>query len=141
MKTYTGLTAIAVAAAVLADGVVDTAEVAALRKYIFADGKVDADEFHLVTVINNAVAKSENAGHDMPGWTALYTDVVAAYVLEDESSPGEVSEAEATELVRAWSGDSTFDARESSAARTIATRATKMPEGFRAFLTGRGISA
>ncbi|MBI4121223.1 MAG: hypothetical protein HY457_03140 [Parcubacteria group bacterium] len=140
MKTYTGMTAIAVAAMVLADGVVDAAEVTALRQYIYADGKISADEFWLVTLINNHIDATPDAGHDTTGFAQLYVDVTTAYVLEDETTPGEVSETEAETLMQAWDANSDFGANERAAATQIVRRATSMPDKFRTSMAARGVT-
>jgi hypothetical protein len=81
-------------AEILADGVIDADEVALLRERLWADGVIDREEAEFLFELNDAVSGQDND----PGWKALFVEAIAAFVLEDETSPGVIDEAEAAWL-------------------------------------------
>lgn len=94
--------------AVTADGKVDADEVATIRAAFLADGKIDRAEADALFRINDAVTNADND----PSWATLFSELVAAHVLEDDATPGVVSEEEAAYLSERISGDGNVDAAE-----------------------------
>lgn len=138
---YQGMNTAAIVAAVIADGVIDADEVAALREHIWADNAVDAGEFQLMTQLNDWIVENPHDDHDMVGFKDLYRDVTAAFVLEDDTSPGIVDQGEANTLMTAWRGDGEFDARERAAAEEIVSKTTgPLPANLVTFLTENGVA-
>lgn len=93
---------------VTADGRVDANEVATIRAAFLADGKIDRAEADALFRINDAVTNADND----PSWPVLFSELVAAHVLEDDTSPGVVSDEEAQYLAERISGDGSVDAAE-----------------------------
>lgn len=94
--------------AVTADGKIDATEVANIRAALLADGKIDRDEADTLFRINDTVTNADND----PSWAQLFSELIAAHVLEDEASPGVVSEEEAAYLKEKISADGAVDAAE-----------------------------
>ncbi len=140
MSKFSGMSHDQIYSSVAEDGVIDSDEVSALRAEIYEDGMVDADEFGLMTRLNDLVASSEDAGHDMAGFTALYVDVTRDFVLTDESTRGVVDEGEADTLIAAWEGDGQLDSRERAAASAIKSGTTgPLPASLSTFMANHGI--
>jgi hypothetical protein len=104
------------------DATLDEQNVKALRERIYADRKVDREEFGFVTDLNNAISERDN--HHT--WPALYTDTLCDYVLKDDQSPGEVDEREAMDLIMAMTDDGMVDWTETCALVHITDRAKKV---------------
>ena len=119
---YTAAPLSDIAGAVVADGVVDASEATALRNRIFADGQVDRPEAEMIFAINNGVSGKNNS----PRWDALFVEALAAFVLEDDSTPGVIDEEEGTFLVNGIQGDGQLDANERVLLQTIRARATRI---------------
>ena len=64
--------------AIIADGIVDSEEAAALREEIFADGVVDRNEAETLFQINDATS-----GNNSSEFNSLFVDAISAHVLED----------------------------------------------------------
>lgn len=100
--------------AVIADGVVDAAEVEMMSKVVYGGGgasgsTVDRAEADMLFDINDAT--TDNDGHD-PSWQNFFVEAIAKHVLEDEQSPGEVDADEGDWLVGRIEGDGEYDANE-----------------------------
>lgn len=95
-------------AAILADGKVDAEEVAQLQTALLADGKIDRQEADLLFSINDAVSTADND----PSWPTMFSKLIAAHVLEDDTTPGVISEDEASYLKERIDKDGTVDAAE-----------------------------
>jgi len=103
----------------LADGVIDAAEVAMLRERLYEDGVIDREEADFLFEINNAVSGKKNDS----GWQDLFVEAIADHVLADEASPGVVDEAEAAWLhERLWS-DGKLDAVEKALLKHLKAKA------------------
>jgi len=68
----------------LADGVIDAAEVAQLKEVLYADGIIDKEEADFLFELNDAVSGKENA----PEWKEFFTQAICDFLLKDEVSPG-----------------------------------------------------
>lgn len=92
-------------ASIIADGKVDFEEVVSLREAIYADGKVSEEEADAIFEINDAVSGNDNC----PEWTELVIEVISDFVLNDEETPGVISEEEGAYLVKKIQGDGQVD--------------------------------
>ena len=72
----------------LADGVIDAAEVKELEAVLYEDGVIDKEEADFLFELNNAVSGKANA----PEWKDFFVKAISSFVLEDETSPGEIDE-------------------------------------------------
>jgi hypothetical protein len=90
---------------ILADGIVDSNEVIEIRSVIYDDGKIDSEEADFLFEINDAVSGKNNDS----SWTTLFVEAITSYLLEDENSPGEIDDDEATWLFDKINGDGQID--------------------------------
>tara|TARA_B110000977_G_scaffold40303_2_gene54218 strand:+ start:226 stop:603 length:378 start_codon:yes stop_codon:yes gene_type:complete len=90
---------------ILADGIVDSNEVVEIRSVIYDDGKIDSEEADFLFEINDAVSGKNNDS----SWTTLFVEAITSYLLEDENSPGEIDDDEATWLFDKINGDGQID--------------------------------
>lgn len=116
--------------AVVADGVVDAKEVAAMRKRLYADGAIDRAEADFVFAVNDAVSGNKNA----PGWEKLFVDAITDFVLGDRTSPGDVDETEAAYLIRKIKGDRRVDGAELALLVNISAKAEATCPKFQKFV-------
>lgn len=93
---------------ILEDNIVDEAEVERMRAVLLDDGVIDREEANFLFEINDATSGNENHA----SWPPFFVDSLAAHVLEDETSPGEVDEDEATYLKEKIHGDGKVDDNE-----------------------------
>jgi uncharacterized membrane protein YebE (DUF533 family) len=116
---------------ILEDGVIDAAEVKTIKSIIYGAGgaggaKVDAKEAEWLFELNDAV--SGKANHE--SWKALIVEAITKYVLEDETSPNEVDDAEAEWLVSKIMKDGSIDDVEKAIIDNIKAKATKISSKF-----------
>ena len=115
---------------IVADGVVDTAEVAGMRKRLYADGVIDREEADFLFAVNDAVSGHKNA----PGWKKLFVEALTDFVLCDEVSPGVVDNKEATYLIKKIQGDKQVDELELALLVNITAKAKGTPPKFQKFV-------
>ena len=108
----------------LADGIIDAAEVQTIKEVIYEDGKIDKDEADFLFEINDAVSGKENA----PEWKTLFVDAITSYLLEDETSPGEIDDDEAKELYEQIKGDGQVDELERALLENLKAKSNNFPE-------------
>jgi hypothetical protein len=120
---------------ILADGVIDDAEVTELRKRLYADNKIDKDEAEALFEINDGVKGKSNS----PNWTKLFADAVCDFLLNDETSPGIVDEAEGAWLIKKLEGDGEIDANEKVLLKTLKEKAKSLPADLREKLKNWGV--
>jgi hypothetical protein len=113
----------------LADGVIDAAEVASLRAQLFADGVIDREEADLMFDLNDATQCSKNH----PSFQALFVDAISAYLLEDEKTPGVVDDDEAAWLLSHIEKDGEYDSNEKALVQNLKAKAKSLS----AKLTGK----
>ena len=89
----------------LADGIIDAAEVKELEEVLYEDGVIDKDEADFLFELNNAVSGKENA----PEWKDFFVKAITSFVLDDEQSNGEVDDEEAKYLYDQIKGDGQID--------------------------------
>jgi hypothetical protein len=114
----------------LADGVIDAAEVTELETVLFADGKIDTEEADFLFEINNAV--SGNANH--ASWETFFVKAISSYLLEDENSAGEIDKAEAEWLYNKVKGDGQIDSVEKTLLLNLKSKSTHFPANLASLL-------
>lgn len=117
-------------AAILDDGIIDDDEVANLRGRLYADGVIDREEADFLFDLNDAVTGKDNAA----SWGELFVEAIAAHVLEDDVSPGEIDEDEGAWLVGKIQGDGQIDALERRLLEVVLDKSTSAPDSLRAIL-------
>ena len=108
---------------ILADGVIDKDEVVELRKVLFEDGQIDAEEAEFLFELNDAVSGKSNDA----SWQALFVEAISSYLLDDETSPGEIDDNEAKWLLAKIQGDGNLDATEKALLANLKAKAKKFP--------------
>lgn len=93
---------------ILADGIIDAAEVKEIETVIYADGTIDQEEADFLFDLNDAVS---GKGNDK-SWSDLFVKAISSFVLDDENSNGEIDEDEAAYLLKQIQGDGQIDATE-----------------------------
>jgi hypothetical protein len=114
----------------LADGVIDAAEVAELQAVLFADGKIDTDEAEFLFDLNNAV--SGKANH--PSWEILFIKAISSYLLDDENSAGEIDADEAEWLYGKIKGDGQIDSVEKNLLLSLQKSSRNFPANLASLL-------
>lgn len=114
----------------LADGIIDAAEVAQLENLLYADGVIDREEADFLFELNDAVSGKENA----PEWTVFFTKAICDYLLKDEVSPGEIDADEEAWLISKVNNDGCVDEAEKALLRAIKAEAKSFPAGLEALL-------
>jgi hypothetical protein len=108
---------------ILADGVIDEAEVAQLRKELYADGVIDKEEAEFLFELNDAVSGNDNHS----SWEAFFVEAISSYLLDDETSPGEIDDAEAEWLLAQIQGDGQLDKTEKALLSNLKSKAKQFP--------------
>lgn len=114
----------------LADKIIDAAEVLELEAVLFADGKIDSEEAEFLFEINNAV--SGKANHS--SWETLFIKAISSYLLEDENSPGEIDTAEAEWLYNKIKGDGQIDSIEKNLLNNLKEKAKSLPANLESLM-------
>ena len=109
---------------ILADGVIDEAEVKQLREVLYADGKIDKEEAEFLFELNDAVSGKDNH----PSWETLFIEAITSFLLEDEASPGEIDDEEAAWLLAKIQGDGQLDETERALLANLKKQAKTYPE-------------
>lgn len=107
---------------VVADGVVDAAEVKVIREKFYDDGKIDQEEADAMFKINDAVSGNDN--HE--SYKQLFVDVISDFVLKDEKTPGVIDKSEGDYLVGKIEGDGEIDSIEKALLLNIKENATEI---------------
>lgn len=76
--------------AIISDGTVDAGEVDQLRNAM-PPRTIDRERADILFQINDAVSGNNND----PSWPVYFSEAVASYVVDDEATPGVVSDEEA----------------------------------------------
>jgi len=115
---------------ILADGIVDAAEVAQLQERVYADGVVDREEADFLFTINDGVSGKANDA----GWKALFVKALTDFVLADDVSPGVVDDDEAAYLIAQIQGDGRVDDVELALLVNIIATAESTTDAFQQFV-------
>ena len=108
---------------ILADGLIDEAEVKQLREVLYADGKIDKEEAEFLFELNDAVSGKDNH----PSWEALFIEAITSFLLEDEASPGEIDDEEAKWLLAKIQGDGQLDGTEKALLDNLKKKSKTFP--------------
>ena len=108
----------------LADGIIDAAEVKELEEVLYEDGVIDKDEADFLFELNNAVSGKENA----PEWKNFFVKAITSFVLDDEQSNGEVDDEKAKYLYDQIKGDGKIDDIEKALLENIKAKSKNFPE-------------
>ena len=108
---------------ILTDGVIDEAEVIQLRQVLYADGEIDKEEAAFLFELNDAVSGKKN--HE--SWETFFVEAITSYLLEDETSPGEIDDEEAQWLLSKIQGDGQLDKTENALLDNLKKKAKKFP--------------
>ncbi|KAA6349270.1 hypothetical protein EZS27_003307 [termite gut metagenome] len=111
---------------ILADGIIDSDEVAQLREVLFADGVIDKEEAEFLFELNDAVSGKKNDA----GWGTLFVEAITNFLLEDESSPGEIDDTEAEWLLSKIQGDGQIDGIELALLKNLKAKAKVFPQSL-----------
>lgn len=114
----------------LADGVIDAAEVKELETVLFADGKIDTNEAEFLFDLNNAVSGKSNHA----SWETLFIKAISSYLLEDEKSAGEVDTKEAEWLYNKIKGDGQIDSIEKNLLLALKKQSKNFPSNLESLL-------
>ena len=115
---------------IIADGVVDAEEVAKMRERLYADNVIDREEADFLFAVDDAVTGNKND----PGWKDLFVEALISHVLEDETSPGEVDDAEADYLISKIRADQQVDDLELALLVNIVAKGKRTTEKFQQFV-------
>jgi len=107
----------------LADGIIDAAEVKELETVLYEDGIIDKDEADFLFELNNAVSGKANA----PEWKDFFVKAITSFVLDDEQSNGEVDDDEAKYLYNQIKGDGQIDDIEKALLENIKAKSKNFP--------------
>lgn len=114
----------------LADGVIDAAEVARIKDVLYADGVIDKEEADFLFELNDAVSGKEN----VPEWEEFFTQAICDFLLKDEVSPGEIDAEEEAWLISKVNNDGRVDEAEKALLRAIKAQAKSFPAGLESLL-------
>ena len=114
---------------ILADGIIDEAEVNELQILLYQDGAIDKEEADFLFELNDATSGMNNH----PSWTNLFVNAIASFLLEDEESPGEIDNHEATWLFNKMNSDGKIDATEKALLNLLKSK-TKLPANLESLL-------
>jgi len=115
----------------LADGIIDAAEVKELKEILYADGVIDKDEAEFLFEINDAVSGKVND----PSWESLFIDAITSFLLEDENSPGEIDAEEAEWLFEKINGDGQIDGIEKNLLLSLKSKANSFPSNLESLIS------
>jgi hypothetical protein len=120
---------------ILADGIIDDAEINALKNRLYADGKIDTEEAEALFQINDAAKGKSNSAE----WNKFFADAISDYLLRDEKSPGIIDDDEAKWLIAKIERDGEIDDNEKFLLKTIKEKATSLPPTLREKLKTWGL--
>lgn len=108
----------------LADGIIDADEVKELEKVLYEDGVIDKDEADFLFELNDAVTGKAND----PSWEKFFVKAITSFVLDDETSPGEIDDDEAQYLYDKIKGDGQVDGTEKALLLSIKAKSKNFPK-------------
>ena len=108
----------------LADGIIDADEVKELEKVLYEDGVIDKDEADFLFELNDAVTGKAND----PSWEKFFIKAITSFVLDDETSPGEIDDDEAQYLYDKIKGDGQVDGTEKALLLNIKDKSKNFPK-------------
>jgi hypothetical protein len=115
---------------ILADGIIDAAEVAKIKERIYEDGVIDREEADFLFQLNDGASGKEND----PSWKDLFVEALTDHVLKDEVSPDVLDEDESKYLIEKIEGDGQVDDVELELIVNVTAKAKKCAPSFNAFV-------
>ena len=108
----------------LADGIIDADEVKELEEVLYEDGVIDKDEADFLFELNDAVTGKAND----PSWEKFFVKAITSFVLDDETSPGEIDDDDAQYLYDKIKGDGQVDGTEKALLLNIKDKSKNFPK-------------
>lgn len=115
----------------LADGIIDAAEVKELKKILYADGVINKNEAEILFEINDAVSGKVND----TSWDDLFVEAITSYLLNDKNSPGEIDAEEAEWLFEKINGDGQIDGIEKNLLLNLKSKANSLPSNLESLIS------
>jgi hypothetical protein len=109
---------------ILADGVIDEAEVKQLREVLYADGKIDKEEAEFLFELNDAV--SGKANHS--SWETLFVRAITSFLLDNKIPQGEINDEDALWLLNKILKDGLLDKTEKALLNNLKGMAKNSPK-------------
>lgn len=109
---------------ILEDGMIDVQEVKQLQEALYADGVIDKEEAEFLFELNDAISGKEND----PSWQVFFVNAISDFLLEDETSPGEIDEEEAKWLLEKIQGDGQLDKIEKALLNNLKEKSKNFPD-------------
>ena len=109
---------------ILEDGVIDAQEVKQLKEVLYADGVIDKEEAEFLFELNDAVSGKDNDA----SWETFFINTISDFLLEDETSPGEIDEEEAQWLLQKIQGDGQLDKIERALLDNLKNKSKSFPK-------------
>lgn len=91
MINYSNLTAIQILEKIMADGLVSSDEIKALKQKLDEDWIVDRSEVELLFKVNKSLGDRDETCED---WLPFFVDNVSRLIIMDLSTPGEIDQSE-----------------------------------------------
>ncbi len=114
----------------LADGIIDAAEIKELKEILYADGVIDSDEAEFLFEINDAISGKENDS----SWESLFIEAITSYLLDDENSPSEIDAEESEWLFEKINGDGQIDGIEKRLLLNLKSKVKSFPSNLESLL-------
>ena len=90
---------------ILEDGIIDAEEVKQLETILYEDGIIDQEEADFLFELNDEVSGNNNHA----SWKTFFIKAICDFLLEDETSPGEIDDNECKWLIGKIEGDGQVD--------------------------------
>ncbi|TKG95195.1 TerB family tellurite resistance protein [Puteibacter caeruleilacunae] len=116
--------------AILEDNIIDAEEVKQLESVLYEDGVIDQEEADFLFELNDAVSGNDNHS----SWQPFFVKAICDFLLEDETSPGEIDEDETKWLVGKIEGDGQIDDVEKQLLAALKSKAKAFPEELQKLL-------
>ena len=111
-------------AELLADGVIDAAEVQKLKDVLYADGIIDKDEANFLFELNDAVSGKENDA----SWEGFFVQAISDFLLKGKVYPNKIDEDKAAWLVEKIGADGKVDCVEKALLENLKANVKSFPE-------------
>lgn len=108
---------------ILEDNIIDKNEVKQLEKILYEDGIIDQEEADFLFELNDAVSANKND----QSWEDFFVKAISDFLLEDESSPGELDKEETLWLLNKIQGDGQVDEIELKLLLNLKAKAKEFP--------------
>lgn len=113
-------------AELLADGIIDAAEVKKLKEILYADGIIDKDEANFIFELNDAVSGKDNDA----SWADFFVQTISDFLLKDKVSPNEIDTNETDWLIEKIGKDGKVDGLEKALLENLKANAKSFPKSL-----------